>query len=163
MLKNYGSNYLLTNIINNQLIVLTPITNSKGYYEDKREEDGIDPNRDFPYYKDDFNTTDKCMRSITGRTVNEIFRENIITLSITFHGGMEAFPLGNLIHMEIKEHKKMGLESPDYYALKGSVMQLSLFTIYLNIGSEMVYYSTSDDKEKIAPYKFGDMTSVVII
>ena len=31
-----------------------------------------------------------CMKTIAGRTLNEIFREHMFQLSLTFHGGMEV-------------------------------------------------------------------------
>jgi hypothetical protein len=57
----------------------------EGYYQNVREENGIDPNRDFPY-----NTID-CMNTITARGVNEIWRENLFQISLTFHGGMQVY------------------------------------------------------------------------
>ena len=58
-----------------------------GYYQNTREEAKNDPNRDFPYDLKDFS---KCMRTIAGRTVNEIYREHMFQLALTFHGGMEV-------------------------------------------------------------------------
>ena len=50
-------------------------------------EDGRDPNRDFPY---DYDDPKLCMRTIAARTINEIFREHMFQLALTFHGGMEV-------------------------------------------------------------------------
>lgn len=58
-----------------------------GYYRNRREEGPIDPNRDFPY---DLNDNTKCMQTIAGRTANEIYREHMFQLALTFHGGMEV-------------------------------------------------------------------------
>ena len=58
-----------------------------GYYRNKREEGVIDPNRDFPY---DLKDNSKCMRTIAGRTINEIYREHMFQLAFTFHAGMEV-------------------------------------------------------------------------
>ncbi len=51
-----------------------------------RGENGIDPNRDFPFD----NSPEACMRTTTGRAINEVFREFMFRSSITFHGGMQA-------------------------------------------------------------------------
>lgn len=39
-----------------------------------------------------FDVTDAtaCFKTIAGRTLNEIFREHMFQLSLTFHGGMEV-------------------------------------------------------------------------
>jgi hypothetical protein len=68
-------------------IVIFSTANALGYYRDKREEAGVDPNRDFPY---DVEDKEDCMVTIAGRTVNELFREHMFQLSLTFHAGMEV-------------------------------------------------------------------------
>jgi hypothetical protein len=76
----------LARLATTRRIVIVPAVNSLGYFRGEREEDGIDPNSDFPFdLKEDVNT--KCMESIAARTVNEIFRNNIIQLAVTFHAG----------------------------------------------------------------------------
>ena len=57
-----------------------------GYFRDQRAEGFTDPNRDFPY---DILDPKLCMQTITGRTVNEIYRDHLFQLSLTFHAGME--------------------------------------------------------------------------
>ncbi len=52
----------------------------------EREENGIDPNRDFPFAQE----PDKCMRTFVGRALNEVWLEHLFQLAITFHGGMQA-------------------------------------------------------------------------
>eukprot|EP01083_Nonionella_stella_P234203 824515_1 len=85
--KNNKQNLWINYLINNRVIILTPMTNSHGYALSKREEVKIDPNRDFPYMISD---ASNCMQTLTARLVNEIFREYLIQLAITFHGGMRA-------------------------------------------------------------------------
>lgn len=58
-----------------------------GYYRKQRTELQIDPNRDFPY---DLLDSTKCMQTIAGRSINEVFRDHIFQLSLTFHAGMEV-------------------------------------------------------------------------
>jgi len=62
------------------------VANALGYAGNVREENGVDPNRDFPFDLLD----DSCMRSVAARVVNEIFRDHMFQLSLTFHAGMEA-------------------------------------------------------------------------
>lgn len=76
----------LARLVTTRRIVIVPTANALGYFQNTREENGIDPNRDFPY--DVLNPKD-CMQTIAGRTLNEVFREHLFQLSLTFHGGME--------------------------------------------------------------------------
>lgn len=79
----------LARLVSTRRIVIMPTANALGYFRNKREEDGIDPNRDFPFDILPRNS-DKCMQTVTGRSINEVFREHLFQLSITFHAGMEA-------------------------------------------------------------------------
>jgi len=76
----------LARLVTTRRIVVLPNANALGYYRDQREEGTVDPNRDFPF---DLNDS-KCMLTIAGRTINEIFREHMFQLSVTFHAGMTA-------------------------------------------------------------------------
>ena len=77
----------LARLVATRRIVILPSANALGYYRNIREEGDIDPNRDFPFDVDD---PTKCMQTIAGRTLNEVFRQHMIQLSLTFHGGMEV-------------------------------------------------------------------------
>lgn len=77
----------LARLLTTRRLVVIPTANALGYYRKNREENNIDPNRDFPYDQD--NPT-KCMQTIAGRTLNEVFRDHMFQLSLTFHGGMEV-------------------------------------------------------------------------
>ena len=77
----------LARLVTTRRIVVVPTANALGYYQNTREENRIDPNRDFPY---DQNDPAACMQTIAGRTLNEIFRQHLFQLSLTFHGGMEV-------------------------------------------------------------------------
>ena len=56
-----------------------PNANALGYFENVREENGIDPNRDFPYGKDPA----ECMQTTAARAINEIYRAHLFQLAIT--------------------------------------------------------------------------------
>jgi hypothetical protein len=51
-----------------------------------REDAGVDPNRDFPYSRQDSN----CLQCSTSRLFHSIMRLNLIQIVVTFHGGMAA-------------------------------------------------------------------------
>jgi len=106
--KNYanGTNVWLKRLVQTRTVVLIPMANVWGYYHNNRTEGAYDPNRDFPINRE---STD-CMVTITGRTVNEVFREHLFQLAITFHGGMRSitFDWGSLDN-----------RSPDHYAQYG--------------------------------------------
>jgi Zinc carboxypeptidase len=77
----------LARLVTTRRITVVPTANALGYYQNTREENRIDPNRDFPY--DQMNPK-ACMQTIAARTLNEIFRQQLVQLSLTFHGGMEV-------------------------------------------------------------------------
>lgn len=100
----------LARLVTTRRIVVIPTANALGYYQNKREENGIDPNRYVfvyntmmnkrsiltraLYFDRDFpiDVTDEkiCMQTIAGRSINEIFREHMFQLALTFHGGTEV-------------------------------------------------------------------------
>ena len=152
-------NSLYHNILKNRIIIMTPMTNSFGYYNKHREEKVyiqktkgyklVDPNRDFPYYKsnDDIQI---CMETLAARTINEIFNEFIIGGAITFHGGTSvlAYAWGNNIHIQKNNKVISSTEVPDFNAFN-------------NIGKIMVKSSSSKDNlnNNIRDFTLGDMTS----
>lgn len=77
----------LARLVSTRRIVVVPMTNALGYDRNERAEDGIDPNRDFPY---DVEDASKCMQTIAGRTVNELFQRHLFQISLTYHAGTEV-------------------------------------------------------------------------
>lgn len=73
-------------LVNSRVLVFLPISNPWGYIRRQRVENGIDPNRDYPYHK----PADKCMETTVSRAINEVFREHLFQTVITFHGGMQS-------------------------------------------------------------------------
>lgn len=61
--------------------------NALGYYQNRRTEGDVDPNRDFPY---DILDPTLCMQTIAARTLNEVFRDHLFQSALTFHAGMEV-------------------------------------------------------------------------
>lgn len=75
----------LNHLLNTRIIVLMPMTNAYGYAHNTRTELRVDTNRDYNYMH-----APKCMMAITSRAVNEVWRDHIFQLALTFHAGMRA-------------------------------------------------------------------------
>ena len=77
----------LARLVTTRRIIVVPTANALGYYRNTRTEAfQDDPNRDFPF---DVTNTDQCMRTLAGRTLNELFLDHIVQLCCTFHAGIE--------------------------------------------------------------------------
>eukprot|EP00397_Hematodinium_sp_SG-2012_P006167 GEMP01006195.1.p1 GENE.GEMP01006195.1~~GEMP01006195.1.p1 ORF type:complete len:1003 (+),score=237.89 GEMP01006195.1:99-3107(+) len=91
----YEKNPDITHMLNTRSLWITPMTNAAGYHAIKREEsnakgESYDPNRDFPYndfYQDGGKS---CMKTIAARVVAELYRHQMIQISITMHSGISS-------------------------------------------------------------------------
>lgn len=88
LLQNFEKSPLINRLLKNRLIILVPISNPSGYFRYQREEqmaDGglIDANRDFPYNQ----TPSACLQSAAARVLISLYKEHLIQLAITIHGG----------------------------------------------------------------------------
>jgi hypothetical protein len=90
------SNAWLQRLMDTRSIVIMPTANALGYFADTREEGSVDPNRDFP-----IDAPGRCMESVAARAVNEVWREHLFQLSLTYHGGMQsiAFEWGTVSNL----------------------------------------------------------------
>jgi hypothetical protein len=79
----------LARLASTRRIVIIPTANALGYSQNVREENHIDPNRDFPFDIEQGNEA-RCMQTIAGRSINELFRSHLFPIGLTFHGGMEV-------------------------------------------------------------------------
>jgi hypothetical protein len=127
----------LARLVATRRIVIVPTANALGYYRNRREEGSIDPNRDFPY---DVQNAKDCMQTIAGRTINEIFRQHMFQLSLTFHGGMEV------VAYEWGAPTWLGHLSPDDTA------QATIGRAYSEYGGGFA---------RVKPYNFGTMNDLV--
>lgn len=109
----------VTRLLATRVIVVMPMTNSLGYDQVVREENGVDPNRDFPY---DLHGS-SCMQTITARAVNEVWREHAFQLAVTYHGGMQAIAY----EWGAPNHPSPHDESPDDYAQRGVGLAMGAF------------------------------------
>ncbi len=77
----------LTRLLTRRALYVMPTANVLGYYQNRREENGIDPNRDIPYHGAD---PAQCMQTTAARAVNELWRRHAFQLAITFHAGQAS-------------------------------------------------------------------------
>jgi len=89
LLENYNlpessRNPWLKRLVDTRSIWIMPTANALGYHQNRREENNIDPNRDFAF--DQLAT--QCMRTTAARAVNELWRRHAFQLAITYHAGM---------------------------------------------------------------------------
>jgi hypothetical protein len=127
----------LARLVTTRRIVVAPTANALGYFRNQREEDGIDPNRDFPY---DLQDSSLCMQTIAGRTINEIYQEHMFQLALTFHAGMEV------VGYEWGAPSWLNHLAPDDAAQQ-------------QIGAAYSRYGGGWSKSK--PYKYGTMNDLV--
>jgi hypothetical protein len=98
-------------------IFIVPAANCLGYATNRRDDMGIDPNRDFPYVRKD----NRCLRSHTAQLIYNLIDSEQIQIVLTFHGGMEAigYEWGS------QNHNKPHDRSPDHNAHRDIASYLS--------------------------------------
>ncbi|CEG45337.1 hypothetical protein F441_06112 [Plasmopara halstedii] len=114
VIPTFETQQWLLELVNTRNIVIMPMTNAFGYAHNTREELTLDPNRDFNYMR----TGVECMQTITARVVNEIWRDHIFQLAVTFHGGTRAiaYEWGSPDHYLDGNPRKSSEKSPDHTA-----------------------------------------------
>eukprot|EP00920_Eleutheroschizon_duboscqi_P016962 GHVT01040356.1.p1 GENE.GHVT01040356.1~~GHVT01040356.1.p1 ORF type:complete len:1529 (-),score=184.74 GHVT01040356.1:1739-6325(-) len=122
----YGVSKQITYLLNHRSIYIMPFPNSWGYAKNTRTENWHDPNRDFPYSRQ----AGSCMVTYAAKAVNEIFREHVFRLAVTWHGGVRviSYPWGSLDHSyrDPSQHysKWKSRNAPDHSALKEVASEL---------------------------------------
>mmetsp|Transcript_23050 Transcript_23050/g.47782 ORF Transcript_23050/g.47782 Transcript_23050/m.47782 type:complete len:733 (+) Transcript_23050:188-2386(+) len=101
----------LSGLVASRRIIISPMSNPSGFSATLRSENNIDPNRDFAF---DVTSPSLCMRTVTGRHINSLYRSSIIQAGITFHGGMTAVAY----EWGAPSYKHRGKVSPDNGAQK---------------------------------------------
>ncbi|KAL4109470.1 hypothetical protein PRIC1_001170 [Phytophthora ramorum] len=109
-----GTQRWLRELVNTRNVLVMPMTNAYGYSHNHREELQVDPNRDYNYMRSGAD----CMQTMTSRVVNEIWRDHIFQLAVTFHGGTRAvsYEWGSPDHYLDGDEKKPSEKSPDHMA-----------------------------------------------
>eukprot|EP00923_Selenidium_pygospionis_P055285 GHVN01096385.1.p1 GENE.GHVN01096385.1~~GHVN01096385.1.p1 ORF type:complete len:1213 (+),score=232.61 GHVN01096385.1:264-3902(+) len=123
LVTNFDKIDAVTYLMKHRSIWIMPTTNAWGYHRVQRLENQIDPNRDFPYLK----KPNECMETIMARAVNELFRERLFQMAVTFHGGMTvlSYEWGSYDHAHKNEKGRHGFfgeqwtsaEAPDDAAM----------------------------------------------
>lgn len=124
-------------LLNTRMLIILPSSNTQGFCMNKRENNGLDANRDFPYAV----SPQACMITPSSRIVNEIVRDHLIVSAVVFHGGDNSitYPWGN---------NKHGPISPDNIAFSAVASELQKVTGFF-------------PKLNIQQYRIGTMTEVV--
>jgi hypothetical protein len=122
----------LSRLASTRRTLISPMSNPQGFDKVRRAENNLDPNRDFAY---DVASPSKCMRTVTARHINEVYRASLVQVGITFHGGMTcvAYEWG------APSHNAHGTYSPDNAAQK--MLGASLSDVGGTFSSEFKYPS----------------------
>ncbi|KAF1792689.1 Peptidase M14, carboxypeptidase A [Phytophthora cactorum] len=90
----------LKHLVKTRTIVIVPTANAYGYNHNVRRELDVDPNRDFPYNLGD---DKECMVTTAARALNELWRDHLFQLGITFHAGRECitYEWGGKNHVKV--------------------------------------------------------------
>ena len=98
---------------------IAPTLNCLGYKQNRRDDNGIDPNRDFPYGRGD----KRCLRSGTAKVTYLIMRNLLVHSVVTYHGGMVAlgYEWGSM------NHRRPSDKSPDHAAHADMAQAMALF------------------------------------
>jgi uncharacterized protein YsxB (DUF464 family) len=133
----------LARLVSTRRIVILPAPNAKGYDDGVRVEtyqndngrySSLDPNRDFSF--DNFERF--CMRTITARSINELFLKYLFQISMTYHGGIE-----NITFEWGATSVPYGKVSPDDISQRILAEKMSLFAGELN-PTNPKFYETGD-------------------
>eukprot|EP00934_Nitzschia_sp_Nitz4_P005610 Nitzschia sp. Nitz4//scaffold51_size120721//27077//29260//NITZ4_003719-RA/size120721-processed-gene-0.113-mRNA-1//1//CDS//3329553838//5600//frame0 len=134
----------LARLATTRRIVIVPTANALGYFRKVRTEGTIDPNRDFPY---DVTDPSMCMQTIAARTLNEVFRDHMFQLSLTFHAGMEV------VGYEWGAPTWYNKDDPDHdYMSPDDIAQEFIGAAYSRYGGGW---------SKSKPYNYGTMNELV--
>lgn len=121
LVLNFSHDNWAHRLVSGRRMLLIPMTNAVGYAMHTREELGRDPNRDFPFQQ----AAPACMTTVTARSLNELFRANLIQVALTFHAGMEAvgYVWGDFAH----RGGRTASRSPDHSGISSLGRAASLF------------------------------------
>uniref|UniRef100_A0A7S2ZPR3 Peptidase M14 domain-containing protein n=1 Tax=Rhodosorus marinus TaxID=101924 RepID=A0A7S2ZPR3_9RHOD len=147
LLSNYGKDEKITRLIDTRVITIVPTANAYGYETQTRGElhsdraEVLDPNRDFAFDQD----PDMCMRTVAGRTINELFLTHFYRILITFHGGTNVigYEWGDTAHCR----SRVCTKAPDNLAM-------------VKLSNRMREYAGKAGGYE-SEYKVGDMGSTV--
>ena len=70
LIERYDSDPWVRRLVDTRTVLIMPMTNAIGVEQRRRDELGVDPNRDFPYDQ----SPNACMATICARSLNELYR-----------------------------------------------------------------------------------------
>lgn len=118
-----GDEYFLR-MLRTRVVVALPMANTVGFYRGERGERQvggavIDPNRDFAFDQD----PKKCMQTVAARVINEIVRDGLIRVLLTFHGGTNVigYEWGDMTHCK----GRVCQPAPDEYFMHALGVRMS--------------------------------------
>ena len=76
LVERYDTDPWVRRLVDTRTVLLMPMTNAIGVELRRRDELGIDPNRDFPYDQDPAS----CMKTVCARSLNEVYRARLLQL-----------------------------------------------------------------------------------
>ncbi|EOD09638.1 hypothetical protein EMIHUDRAFT_198201 [Emiliania huxleyi CCMP1516] len=132
LLTRYATDDWVRRLVDTRMVLISPMTNAVGSATRRRDELGIDPNRDFPFDQ----SAGSCMQTVTARTVNEIYRAHLLQLvAIGYNWG--AYPYW----------RGVPSRSPDDAAMR-------------DVAAVMSRYAGSGRVNR-APYRYSTMNEIV--
>lgn len=150
----------LARLVTTRRIVVVPALNALGFDRKERKEASKDPLNDLPY---NHNNETSCMETIAARTVNEMFREHMFRVAVSFHEGDKnslGFSWGSKAFGEFwvspdKKVQSIISEARDK-AHRNSIVDLEIFELNGTSGMGLLLdwaYASSWDSERLGSCK----------
>jgi len=128
LVDNYDTDESIKYLVDTRNVYIMPFANCIGFCQKTRDENGIDPNRDFPYDRSTAAPADetgaeleegKCLQTKAARAINSLFREHQFLLSLSVHAGNRSllYPWGSYEHLE-QADTKVSTHAPDLSAYR---------------------------------------------
>jgi hypothetical protein len=139
-------------LLDERLILLQPLVNPNGYYNNAREEQNqdqsVDINRDFSYNVIQESKI-QCFQSKGARALANIYKKYLVQAGITFHGGdtVISWPWGSMNHL-VDGNTQVAAESPDE-------------RVFTTLGGLMHNLAPGNAQLGIKAYTLGHMTDTV--
>lgn len=109
----------LTLLATRRETIVVPTANCLGYMRNVRSDGTHDPNRDYPYSRND----DRCFKSSSAKLFKALMETTIVQMVVTFHGGMVAlgYEWGSRNHLKPRD------SSPDDHAHQSIADRMQLY------------------------------------
>lgn len=141
----------LARLVATRRIVVLPSANSLGYSRGTHGEAGVDPSHDFPFELG--SDSAECMRTTASRAINEIFRDHMFQIALSFYsgGGAIGFAWRNAKHAPPDRHTQLEIaKGLGYTASGGSLIyepERNPSTLFENSGALIDYVTATGSNE----------------